>query len=122
VRLNAADVRSVFSGSAVTEPGNVDEEVNPGPVGPWDGIVLDVDNGPDFLIHGANGALYTDSGLRAAYEQLTSRGTLAIWCQDRWAPLLDELRRLAPSARERLFDVARGERRFTYAIYTVSRT
>ena len=84
--------------------------------------MLDVDNGPDFLIHGANRALYTGSGLQAAYGQLASGGTLAIWCQGRWAPLLDELRRLAPTARERLFEVTRGERRFAYAIYSVSRT
>ena len=39
-------------------------------VGPWDAIVLDVDNGPDFLIHPHNRALYTEAespgGVRSA--------------------------------------------------------
>ena len=87
---------------------SAEAERRSGPFGPWDAIVLDVDNGPDFLIHGDNRALYTGSGLQAAYGQLTSGGTLAIWCQGRWAPLLDELRRLAPTAREHL---VRGDAR-----------
>jgi hypothetical protein len=119
--LHAADIRAVLSGSTGVESRRAGAG-RTGPFGPWDGIVLDVDNGPDFLIHGANHVLYTESGLQAAYGQLASGGTLAIWCQGRWVPLLDELRRLAPSARERLFEVTRGERRFAYAIYSVSRT
>ena len=85
--------------------------------------MLDVDNGPDFLIHGANHALYAESGLRAAYAQLAPGrhsgdlvpGAVGAAAR-RVAP--DRLRR----AREHLFDVTRGERRFAYAIYTVSRT
>ena len=84
--------------------------------------MLDVDNGPDFLIHGANQALYTEAGLQAAYEQLASAALWRSGARAGRAPLLEELRRLAPSAREILFDVTRGERRFGYAIYTVSRT
>lgn len=121
VRLHSADVRSVLSGHPATDRGKV-EGVRPGPAAPWDAIVLDVDNGPDFLIHGANQSLYTEAGLRAAYERLTPGGTLAIWCQGRSAPLHEELRRIAPSVRENLFEVTRGERRFAYAIYTLSRT
>jgi spermidine synthase len=122
VRLHAGDIRSVLSRSPDREHRNTGAEPRTGPFGPWDAIVLDVDNGPDFLIHGANRALYTQTGLRAAWEQLGPGGTLAIWCQGRSALLHDELRRLAPSAREILFDVSRGERRFAYAIYTVNRT
>lgn len=122
VRLHAGDLRSVLSGSPGRDRGRADPPVRLGPVGPWHGIVLDVDNGPDFLIHGDNQALYSGSGLRTAYGQLVLGGILAIWCQGRWQPLLDELRRIAPSARENLFEVTRGERRFAYAIYTVTRT
>ncbi len=122
VRLHTGDVRAVLIGSPDQEDGEAETRPGAGPIGPWDAIVLDVDNGPDFLIHGDNRALYTGSGLQAAHGQLTSGGTLAIWCQGRWAPLLDELRRLTPTARERLFEVTRGERRFAYAIYSVSRT
>jgi spermidine synthase len=109
VRLYAADVRLVLDG------------FGDGPIGPWDAIVLDVDNGPDFLIHAGNRALYTEAGLRAAYAQLADAGTLAIWCQGPTARLREVLKRIAPSVREHIVDVTRAARSFRYAIYTVCR-
>jgi spermidine synthase len=108
VRLHAADVRDVLAGLG-------------GPVGPWDAIVLDVDNGPDFLIHDENRALYTEAGMQTAYDRLTGSGTLAIWCQSAAPDLRAVLERIAPQVREHIVEVARGERSFRYAIYTVSR-
>jgi spermidine synthase len=110
VRLHATDVRFVLDGQA------------DGPIGPWDAIVLDVDNGPDFLIHAQNRAVYTDAGLRAAYAQLAVGGTLAIWCQGPAVPLRTVLERIASPVREHIFEVSRGERRFPYTIYVVSRS
>jgi len=109
VRLYAADVRLVLEG------------FDDGPIGPWDAIVLDVDNGPEFLIHAGNRALYTEAGLRAAYAQLAVAGTLAIWCQGPAPQLRTALQRIAPCVDEHLSEVSRGERSFRYAIYTVSR-
>ena len=108
VCLHAADVRRVLAGRS--------DEL----AGPWDAIVLDVDNGPDFLIHEENRALYTEAGLRAAYGRLTPAGTLAIWCQSAAPDLRAVLERIASSAREHIVEVTRGERSFQYAIYTVS--
>jgi spermidine synthase len=108
VRLHAADVRRVLAG--------LSDEL----AGPWDAIVLDVDNGPDFLIHEGNCVLYAEAGLRAAYSRLTPAGTLAIWCQSAAPDLRAILGRIAPSAREHIVEVTRGERSFQYAIYTVS--
>ncbi len=45
----------------------------------FDAILLDVDNGPDALIHPDNGRLYGKYGLRAAHAALTPGGVLAIW-------------------------------------------
>jgi spermidine synthase len=45
----------------------------------FDGILLDVDNGPDGLIQLANERLYSNWGLRAAYSALRPGGVLAIW-------------------------------------------
>jgi hypothetical protein len=55
VALHTADVAAVLEGR------------KPEPRGPWDAIVLDVDNGPDFLIHETNAGLYTPPLLAAAY-------------------------------------------------------
>ncbi|CAN5369532.1 hypothetical protein BH10PSE15_BH10PSE15_14050 [soil metagenome] len=48
-------------------------------VGAFDGILLDVDNGPDGLIHLANDRLYCNWGLNAAYAALRPGGVLAVW-------------------------------------------
>ena len=45
----------------------------------FDAILLDVDNGPDGLIHLANERLYCNWGLRAAHAALRPQGLLAIW-------------------------------------------
>jgi spermidine synthase len=109
IRLHAGDIRHVLEG------------VNDEPVGPWDAVVLDVDNGPDFLIFDENRELYTDAGLLAAYDQLAPGGSLAIWCQRPAPPLLATLHRIAPSVAEHIIEVSRGQRSFSYAIYTLSR-
>lgn len=91
------------------------------PAGPWDAILLDVDNGPDFLIHAQNDVLYDEPGLRAAYERLAPAGVLAIWCQAPSPPLLEALRRVDTSAEETRHTVEREGRRFAYAVATVRR-
>src|SRR5688572_14992775 len=45
----------------------------------FDAILLDVDNGPDGMIHLPNERLYCDWGLRAARHALRPGGVLAIW-------------------------------------------
>jgi spermidine synthase len=109
VRLYAGDVRLVLEGTSAE------------PVGPWDAIVLDVDNGPDFLIHVENRELYTAASLSAAYGQLTAGGTLAIWCQHPAPALLSLLQGIAASAQQHVINTSRGERNFPYTIYTISR-
>jgi spermidine synthase len=109
VRLYATDIRPVLAGEA-------DE-----PVGPWDAIVLDVDNGPDFLIHCENRDLYTLAGLSAAYAQLTAGGSLAVWCQHPSPQLFALLEGIASSAQEHVIDTWRGARSFPHTIYTITR-
>ena len=109
VRLHATDVAAVLDRRALAAHG------------PWDAILLDVDNGPDFLIHAQNDALYAEPALRAAYHRLAPGGVLAIWCQAPSAALLAALGRVAPSAEETRHRVQREGRTFTYAIETIRR-
>jgi spermidine synthase len=106
VRLWVADVGAVLQ-AAVTEP-----------AGPWDAILLDVDNGPDFLIHAENAALYQAPALASAYRQLTPGGVLGIWCQGEHAGLWAEIQALTPTAREQRHAIQRGRHRIDYVIYT----
>ena len=107
VRLWVADVRGVLTGS------------EPEPTGPWDAILLDVDNGPDFLIHAENAALYAEDALAAACARLTPGGVLAIWCQGAHAELFARLQALDPGAQEHVHKVQRGRHLISYVIYTV---
>jgi spermidine synthase len=45
----------------------------------YDAILLDVDNGPDGLVRGANAQLYSARGLAAARAALRPQGVLAVW-------------------------------------------
>jgi spermidine synthase len=91
----------------------------PGLFGPWDGICLDIDNGPDFLIHEANADLYTPSGIRACLNHLRPGGKIAIWSQGPSKEFWFDLTSIDEQATERLIPTDRGNRRMDYAIYTV---
>jgi spermidine synthase len=106
-RLHVADVAAVLQGAS---------EVT----GPWDAVLLDVDNGPDFLIHGTNAGLYRRRTLEAAHARLTPGGVLAIWCQGP-APALHQTLRLIGPTREHRYAVEREGRRFSYVVYTLTR-
>ncbi|CAN7320069.1 hypothetical protein LJR234_001802 [Mesorhizobium amorphae] len=47
----------------------------------WDAILLDVDNGPEGIVHKGNDALYGAAGLGAARAALEPGGVLAVWSQ-----------------------------------------
>ena len=93
----------------------------PGLFGPWDGICLDVDNGPEFLIHERNRSLYTTECIRAVLEHLNPGGKLAVWSQGPSKEFWYDLTSIDKNATERLIAVERSTRRMDYAIYTVHR-
>lgn len=64
VRLREADIRTVVSEAAPAT---------------YDLVLLDVDNGPDFLVHPDNARVYEDGFLRQVAAALRPRGALAIW-------------------------------------------
>ncbi len=47
--------------------------------GPWDAVLLDVDNGPEGLTRPGNDALYSARGLSDAWRALRPRGVLTVW-------------------------------------------
>ncbi len=110
-RLHVADVGEVLSGRT-------------GPPGPWDLVLLDVDNGPDFLVHAGNAALYEDDGLATARGAVAPGGLLAVWSSHRSPGLLSGLHRVGgPHDRvtETVVEVQREGRRLEYAVYSLAR-
>lgn len=92
--------------------------------GPWDVVLLDVDNGPGFLLRDANAWLYAEPGLAAAAHRLRVGGLLAIWSSHRSPVLLASLREVArhgDDVAESVLRVRREGRDLDYALYTLAR-
>jgi spermidine synthase len=89
VRVRVADIRDVLQEpSSYTEVGHSAIKIRPrsGKVGEaaarYDAVVLDVDNGPGFLVHDRNAAVYEPPVLRAAAGALAPPGLLVVWSAD----------------------------------------
>ena len=83
----------------------------------WDAILLDVDNGPSFLIHDVNAGIYTEGFLARCLEVLTPTGQLVIWCEEASARLAQRLRRVAGGVELIPIPVTREGRSLEYALY-----
>jgi spermidine synthase len=92
--------------------------------GRWDAVLLDVDNGPGFLVHPSNEALYRPAGLTGAVAALRPHGVLAIWSSSPAPRLRERLGRLPTTAddEELLLPVARDGRELTYAVVLARRS
>jgi len=55
-------------------------------------ILLDVDNGPDFLLHEGNDGIYRPAGLRLFRDRLRPGGVLSVWSGQRSGDFLACLR------------------------------
>jgi spermidine synthase len=67
--------------------GDVREVVAAEPDACLDAILLDVDNGPDFLVYNENSAIYTSSFLAACQSKLRRGGVLTVWSSSSSAAL-----------------------------------
>lgn len=101
--------------------GDVRDVVTAAAEGAFDAVLLDVDNGPDFLVHEANGEVYAAPFLAAALARLRPGGVLAVWSAAPAPGLHAVLAALAGDAQEVLQDVRREGRTFTYGIYLARR-
>lgn len=85
--------------------------------GVLDALLLDVDNGPGFLTHPGNTAVYTPPFLMAAARALRRGGVLGVWSADPTAELAVALERACGECEEILLEANRDGRTFTYAVY-----
>lgn len=92
------------------------------PAGSLDALLLDVDNGPGFLVHAGNTRVYSPPFLTAAARTLRRGGVLGVWSADPAPDLALALERVCGSCEEILLDVTRDGRTFTYAVYLATRT
>jgi spermidine synthase len=83
-------------------------------------ILIDVDNGPDFLVHESNALLYQSPFLERSLLTLRSGGVLAVWSSSRSARLQDALAGVFGQCDEVAFDITRAGRPFDYFLYFAS--
>jgi spermidine synthase len=83
----------------------------------YDAILLDVDNGPDFLVHQSNSALYDAPALHLAVRALRPGGQLAIWSAAASPGLEERLRGVAGAVEVVTLPVRREGRQFDYVLY-----
>ena len=65
----------------------------------YDLVLLDVDNGPGYLVHAANAALYEPPALTTARRVLRPGGALVVWSAAEAPELEDALRRCSATSR-----------------------
>lgn len=98
--------------------GDVRAVVDAQPRVSFDAILLDVDNGPDFLVHEQNAAVYGADFVRTCAERLIEGGRLDVWSMDDSAPLRARLAEHFADVTASPVDVRLQERDERYWILT----
>lgn len=83
----------------------------------YDLLLLDVDNGPGYLVHDANAALYENHFLQRARDLLRPGGAVAVWSAAEAPDLEETLTAVFSSVRVERYDVRLGERDEHYWLY-----
>ncbi len=87
----------------------------------YDVVLLDVDNGPDQLVHASNAALYDEPFLRAVHDRLQPGGALVVWSASQAPQLGDILRGVFAEVSELDHAVRLQDRDEHYWLYSARR-
>lgn len=83
----------------------------------YDLVLLDVDNGPGYLVHQANEAVYEEEFVRRCRDVLGPGGVLVIWSASAAPDLLATMRTVFGAAEEQVHDVLLQDRPEQYYLY-----
>jgi spermidine synthase len=92
------------------------------PEGSADVVLLDVDNGPGFLVAPANGGLYSPAALAVAGQRLRPGGVLAVWSAQEAPELAAALERSVGPVRVQRSCVHREGRELRYWVHLARRS
>jgi spermidine synthase len=87
----------------------------------YDLVLLDVDNGPGYLVHEDNEAVYEEQFLRRCHDLLGTGGVLVVWSANAAPALLAALRTVFGDATEQAHDVLLQDRPEEYFLYLARR-
>jgi spermidine synthase len=85
-------------------------------------VLLDVDNGPGYLVHDGNAGVYGRDFLVRCREVLDEQGVLVVWSAARSPELLASLEDVFAVAEERAYDVLLQDRPEQYFLYVGRRS
>lgn len=85
--------------------------------GTYDLVLLDVDNGPGYLVHDHNAGLYEHDFIASTKKVINPGGALAIWSASEAPELRRVMERVFGSCTEHRYDVRLGERPEEYLLY-----
>jgi spermidine synthase len=83
----------------------------------YDLVLLDVDNGPGYLVHEGNEGVYEEDFLRRCRDLLSPGGVLVVWSANAAPDLLEAMRAVFGGAEEQAHDVLLQERPEQYNLY-----
>lgn len=106
VQVEADDVRTVVTAL---------------PTSSVDLILLDVDNGPGYLVYDANDAVYREDFLHTCLERLSPGGVTAVWSASEAPGLVAVMENVFGSVDEWKIPVILGPRATAYFLYLSSR-
>jgi spermidine synthase len=87
----------------------------------YDLVLLDVDNGPGYLVHDGNEAVYEEQFLKRCRDVLGPGGVLVVWSATAAPDLLDAMRTVFGEAEEQAHDVLLQDRPEQYFLYLARR-
>jgi spermidine synthase len=87
----------------------------------YDLVLLDVDNGPGYLVHQGNEAVYEVRFLTRCRDLLSPGGVLVVWSADPAPALLHAMREVFGDAEEQAHSVLLQDRPEDYYLYLARR-
>lgn len=100
--------------------GDIADTLRESPPAAYDLVLLDVDNGPGYLVHESNAALYEEPLLQAARAALRPGGTLVIWSAFEEPELPGDVAAVFGSCRSLAVPVERQGRQEHHWLYAAS--
>ncbi|PVG81643.1 hypothetical protein DDE18_16735 [Nocardioides gansuensis] len=88
----------------------------------YDLVLLDVDNGPGYLVHGANAGIYEPAFLQRCRDVLNPGGVLAVWSADHSPELVEAMREVFGDVDEQVHDVLLQDRPEHYYLVVARHT